>query len=118
MKVFNSIEFEVEHPLYLARIVRMQTGRTGRVLVNEFEATQVPIEAILVKYIPKFDRIGYAGGPITTEDQAYRVLYQVMIWVGESNNFNEIMQLTERAQQLAEANPDPVTWKEDEHLEN
>lgn len=112
LQVFEEIEFEVEHPLYLARIQQIPTGETVKVRLNEFEVKSVPTFGVCILYLPKYDRVSMTGGAITTDDQAYRVLYETRIVVGFGHTHQHLMDLTRKAQHLAEANPDPAQWKE------
>lgn len=113
LEVFEVIEFEVEHPLFLARVQQYATGETAKVMLNEFERTSVPIFAIKILYLPKFERTSVTGEALADAKSAYRVLYEVSVIVGMSHLPDELMRLTGLAQLLAEVNPDPADWKED-----
>lgn len=112
LMIFDDIAYEVEHPLFLARIQMVPTERFAKVMINEFERKSVPIYAVQVVYVPKFDRVGIDGGPFAGMESAYRVLFKCAITVGESHLKPVLMELTHMAQHLAEGNPDPAEWSD------
>ena len=119
LKVFDEIAFEVEHELYLARIIQVDSGRKKKVPLNEFEVRSVPIFTVMVHYIPKFARATLDGKPlvdIPKDLQAYRALYETSVRVGDCVTYDEREKITQVAQALAEANPDPVSWKGGDEL--
>lgn len=107
LRMFKEIEFEVEHPLYLARIGQIDSGRMKKVSLNEFEVKTLPIQIVYVQYLPKYSQV-----PSDFAPSAYRSLYEAKVVVGKSALPEEVEALLAKARNLALVNPDPSNWKE------
>lgn len=113
LQTLKMTEFEIEHPLYLARIRKVFAQRYAKVMLDEFEQASAPVFAIQVWYLPKFDRVTLDGHNNPDLYSIYRVLYEVSVTIGESHLQEDIDGLTFRASCLALLNPDPANWKEE-----
>lgn len=135
---FTDIQFEVEHELYLARIERHYTGRDHVVKTKEAERLEAtgliikevirhpeieyyktyPIDAVLVRFIPKYAAVAVAELPIkmnsepVLSESAYTPLTEHLIKVGEHHDVDKLTALTQQAMRVANEISDPVRWKE------
>lgn len=103
--IFEDIEFEVEHPLYLARISQVPTNEKALVILPDKSTVSYPTFAVQVRYIPRYETAPAFG-------TAYRVLYETSIIVGYGFTDEDLDVLTEKAEHLAETKADPTEWTE------
>lgn len=118
--IFGDLEFEVEHPLYLARVRQTvmgvhtshkiprdskgQANLIADVIAGKEEVERKPIWRVDVVWIPKYQAIML--GP--DEDSAYRVLYETTRRVGTTHEDSQLELLLSLAADLAEVSPEPV----------